>query len=286
MNKKILILVIPMLFIVVGISLRLVKGNTSPKDDGVQIITVDGSSSKESDNNETTVPVKIVVGTIPAEDTTKDDTNENETSLQNQTESEVTTEPETTDNLISYIVVETTVPETKPEPTTKKIKKKKRKKEIENTTQEKTTKKKTTKKKEKMTTKKISKPKVTKPSVKSLGTYYESNVLSSSKVSIIRNSVRAKCGGSQNTEKTNLARYMSANQISNASSTYKSLTGGSKSLRAKTYSTTIESNSQDNVLTAANKLAGKVSGVSSSYGIGVSSFKAKLGYKVYVVIVY
>lgn len=281
MNKKILILVIPMLFIVVGISLRLVKGNTSPKDDGVQIITVDGSSSKESDNNETTVPVNIVVGTIPAEDTTKDDNNENETSLQNQTESEVTTEPETSDNLISYIVVETTVPETKPEPTTKKIKKKKRKLKIENTTQEKTT-----KKKEKMTTKKISKPKVTKPSVKSLGTYYESNVLSSSKVSIIRNSVRAKCGGSQNTEKTNLARYMSANQISNASSTYKSLTGGSKSLRAKTYSTTIESNSQDNVLTAANKLAGKVSGVSSSYGIGVSSFKAKLGYKVYVVIVY
>jgi hypothetical protein len=135
-------------------------------------------------------------------------------------------------------------------------------------------------------TTKVSKPIRTTPQVKRLGSYSESNAISTGKISNIRNSVSAKLSGGQNSEKMNLAKYMSANGLSNASSTYKSLTNETKNFSCRVASTSVESDSNDNIIKAARKLANRIGSVSGGYGIGVSSFRKTVGYKIYVVVVY
>lgn len=132
---------------------------------------------------------------------------------------------------------------------------------------------------------KQTKPKVTKPVIKPLGTYYESNSLGGGKISVIKNSIMSKIGGSKNSEKMNLARYMSAHGLANATSVYKSLTNSNKNFSTRTSSVSIESDSNSNIVKAANKLAGSLS-ASGSYGMGVSSYRSGVGYRIYVVIVY
>lgn len=121
---------------------------------------------------------------------------------------------------------------------------------------------------------------------KKLGSYSESNAISSSKISIIRNSVTTKFSGSSSSEKSNLAKYMSANKLSDASGTYKKLTNSSKSFSVKTYSVSVESASQDNILKAAEKASSGIGSVSGDYGIGISSYGQSVGFKIYIVVVY
>ena len=91
--------------------------------------------------------------------------------------------------------------------------------------------------------------------------------------------------GSQNSEKMSLARYMSARGLSNGTSTYKSLTNGNKTFSTRVASKNIESDSNKNIIKAASTLA-KSAGGSGSYGIGISSFRNKVGYRIYVVIIH
>ena len=149
----------------------------------------------------------------------------------------------------------------------------------------KTTKPKTTK--PNTTKPKTTKPKPTQPPTKALGYYSESNILSSGKVNLIKNSVRSHVSGSNNEELNSLARYMSARGGGNAASIYKSLTGATRSLKSRTCSVSLESDSQTNVLQVASNAASKIGGISSSrYGIGVSTKKLSSGYQAYIVVVY
>ena len=103
----------------------------------------------------------------------------------------------------------------------------------------------------------------------------------------IRSSVCANLSGSQNNEYMNLAKYMSANGLSDVSSTYRSLTNGDeKNLSTRTCSINIESDSQEDIIIAASKAASKIGSVSGNYGIGISSFRKTVGYKIYIVVVY
>lgn len=128
---------------------------------------------------------------------------------------------------------------------------------------------------------------VTKKVFRKVGSRSESNVLSSGKISSIRSSVCANLSGSQNSEYMNLAKYMSANGLSDASSTYRSLTNGDeKNLSTRTCSINIESDSQEDIIIAASKATSKIGSVSGNYGIGISSFRKTVGYKIYIVVVY
>lgn len=128
---------------------------------------------------------------------------------------------------------------------------------------------------------------VTKKGYRKIGSRSESNVLSAGKISSIRSSVCANLSGSQNSEYMNLAKYMSANGLSDASSTYRSLTNGDeKNLSTRTCSINIESGSQEDIIIAASKAASKIGSISGNYGIGISSFRKNVGYKIYIVVVY
>lgn len=122
----------------------------------------------------------------------------------------------------------------------------------------------------------------TKNIVKKIGNYKESNALSLSKINVLRESLNLS--GSQNSEYTNLARYMANNRMGNASSTYYQLTNVSKNLKQKIYSLSIASSSNEDILEAATKITDKI--LTSKYGIGISSVMASVGYKIYIVVVY
>lgn len=130
------------------------------------------------------------------------------------------------------------------------------------------------------------KEETTKKQVKSVGSHSESNKISSSKISVVRNSVISNFSGSSDSEKTNLARYMSASGKSNAKDAYKGLTNSDKNLSSKTCSISIASDSQEDILNAAQKAANSIGRVSGSYGIGISSVEKTVGYKIYIVVVY
>ena len=130
------------------------------------------------------------------------------------------------------------------------------------------------------------KEETTKKQVKSVGSHSESNKISSSKISVVRNSVTSNFSGYSDSEKTNLARYMSASGKSNAKDAYKELTNSDKNLSSKTCSISIASDSQEDILNAAQKAANSIGRVSGSYGIGISSVEKTVGYKIYIVVVY
>lgn len=135
---------------------------------------------------------------------------------------------------------------------------------------------------EKKTDSDSSKKNETTKVIKKIGNYKESNVLSSSKISVLRNSINIS--GSENSEYTNLAKYMANNGLSNASSAYYQLTNTNKSLNQKTYSFSISSSSDEDILEVAAKLTDKIS--ASKYGVGISSTAASVGYKIFIVVVY
>ena len=122
----------------------------------------------------------------------------------------------------------------------------------------------------------------TKKVIRKIGSYKESNVLSSGKINVLRDSLNIS--GNKNNEYTNLARYMANKGLSNASSAYFQLTNARKELKQKTYALSVESSSNKDILEAAIKITGKIS--TSKYGVGISSTTASVGYKIYIVVVY
>lgn len=157
----------------------------------------------------------------------------------------------------------------------------------EETTQPETTRKrKKHKKEENVTTTTKAVQTTTEKQTRSIGSYSEKNDISSSKISIIRNSVIAKFSGSSSSEKGNLAKYMSANKLSDANATYKKLTDASKQFSVKTCTVTVDTASQDSIVKAAEKASSAIGSVSSDYGIGISSFEQTVGFKIYIVVVY
>lgn len=126
------------------------------------------------------------------------------------------------------------------------------------------------------------KEKTTKQVVKKIGNYKESNALPISKIDVLRESLNIS--GASDNEYMNLARYMANNGMGNAASAYYQLTNAHKSLRQKTYSLSIASSSNEDLLEAAMKITNKIS--TKKYGVGISSSVATVGYKIYIVVVY
>lgn len=130
------------------------------------------------------------------------------------------------------------------------------------------------------TGKKTSKP------IKKLGTYSEKNVISKSKVNVIRNSITSGFAGSVSKEKQSLAAYMSKNGLKNAESTYKKLTNSEKSFRCKTCSIKIDTDSEEEIINAAEKATSKIGSISSDYGIGICTTRKNVGYGIFIVVIY
>ncbi len=118
---------------------------------------------------------------------------------------------------------------------------------------------------------------------KAIPSQSEKNALSSSKINLLRSQIKSKISGSQNKEMTNLAKYMSKNNLSNASSAYKKLTRVDGNVSCATYKLKVSTNDQLDILEAANKVHSLSAG---KYGIGIHSTQASVGYKIYVVICY
>lgn len=248
-------------------------------------VSINSKPKKEVKTTEaTTVAVNVIDCSVSPD--VSQSAGENEISSQNGDET-MASETENKNAVINYQIIEETTT-AKRKIKRKKHKKHKHKKEIETTKTPETSVIKKPIKIPVVNPTKPTKPKKAqkpKPQTKALGSYSESNVLSSSKVSIIRNSIFSRVGGT-NSEKTNLARYMSARGLSNATSAYRGLTNSNKTFSARVASTSIESDTQTNILSAASKLAGKIGKVSGTCGVGVSSFRQKVGYRIYVVVVH
>ena len=285
--KKKLIIVSLILAMIIGVGIYSYFSTKGEKNDVQQPVVIEDTSDSNNADETTSNGINVVVGTIE-EDTnsSNNDVTENKETSNNNSGISFSIVKETTSKE-NKVKIKTTTKKTKV--TRKKIKVKKRKittypstntKPIYNPTP---TKKKATVTKPKQTVK--TKPKHTKPATEPLGTYYESNSLSSGKVSTIKNSIISKMSGSQDSEKMSLARYMSARGLSNGTSTYKSLTNGNKTFSTRVASKNIESDSNKNIIKAASILA-KSAGGSGSYGIGISSFRNKVGYRIYVVIIH
>lgn len=120
----------------------------------------------------------------------------------------------------------------------------------------------------------------------SLSSYNESNVLNSGKINIIRNSVTSVVRGTKNNTYTNLARYMANNNKTNAANTYTVLTNGTIHANQKIKSVKIDSDTQDEIINAAQTLATGVSVSAKNIGIAISSETLGVGYKITVVVVY
>lgn len=263
--------------------LTVMANNNETSENGIETASVHYQNSNETtvvgdDNGENEISEEVEI-TVVAQET-----------VANQTPDIANNEPGQVENTDindngennEPVQVPETIIETEPEvpvaPETQTVRKKKKKKHktvittaaITTTTVQVTTKKEET----------------TKKQVKSVGSHSESNKITSSKISVVRNSVTSNFSGYSDSEKTNLARYMSASGKSNAKDAYKELTNSDKNLSSKTCSISIASDSQEDILNAAQKAANSIGRVSGSYGIGISSVEKTVGYKIYIVVVY
>ena len=283
MSKNLSIIMILTIAVYGATMLTVMANNNETSENGIETASVHYQNSNETTvvgdykgENEISEEVEI---TVVAQET-----------VANQTPDIANNEPGQVENTDindngennEPVQVPETIIETEPEvpvaPETQKVRKKKKKKHktvittdaITTTTVQVTTKKEET----------------TKKQVKSVGSHSESNKISSSKISVVRNSVTSNFSGYSDSEKTNLARYMSASGKSNAKDAYKELTNSDKNLSSKTCSISIASDSQEDILNAAQKAANSIGRVSGSYGIGISSVEKTVGYKIYIVVVY
>lgn len=263
--------------------LTVMANNNETSENGIETASVHYQNSNETtvvgdDNGENEISEEVEI-TVVAQET-----------VANQTPDIANNEPGQVENTDindngennEPVQVPETIIETEPEvpvasetQTVRKKKKKKHKTVITTAAITTTTVQVTTKKEE-----------TTKKQVKSVGSHSESNKISSSKISVVRNSVTSNFSGYSDSEKTNLARYMSASGKSNAKDAYKELTNSDKNLSSKTCSISIASDSQEDILNAAQKAANSIGRVSGSYGIGISSVEKTVGYKIYIVVVY
>lgn len=278
--KKLLIIIIPVILLIGFIGFKVffaAKSDSNVKFDNETTVISGETNNEQTTNNS---GIKVAIETNVSEDYVEP-TIEND-GVQTPT-GDISNE--TTKQSISYTIIE----ETKEEPTTqniiettKKVKKKKKNNLTITTEKEITTTEKQT------TSKKIEETKTAKKEIetKKLGSYSEKNAISSNKVSVIRNSIVSKFSGSTDSEKSSLAKYMSANRLSNANDTYKKLTNVSKNFSVKTFSATLESDSQDNILNVVQKATSNIGSLSGSYGIGISTTEQTVGYKIYIVVVY
>ena len=283
MSKNLSIIMILTIAVYGATMLTVMANNNETSENGIETASVHYQNSNETTvvgdyNGENEISEEVEI-TVVAQET-----------VANQTPDIANNEPGQVENTDindngennEPVQVPETIIETEPEvpvaPETQKVRKKKKKKHktvittdaITTTTVQVTTKKEET----------------TKKQVKSVGSHSESNKISSSKISVVRNSVTSNFSGYSDSEKTNLARYMSASGKSNAKDAYKELTNSDKNLSSKTCSISIASDSQEDILNAAQKAANSIGRVSGSYGIGISSVEKTVGYKIYIVVVY
>ena len=131
-------------------------------------------------------------------------------------------------------------------------------------------------------------PEPTTVQIKELGNQNESNVLSGSKVSIIRDSMKDEIGGSENKTCKNLAKYCSANKTDDANGVYETLTNDtSKTFKIKYIQKTISDTSDASIMDAATSLTQKVRNISNDkYGVGISSFNDGNNILIIAVVVY
>lgn len=283
MSKNLSIIMILTIAVYGATMLTVMANNNETSENGIETASVHYQNSNETTvvgdyNGENEISEEVEI-TVVAQET-----------VANQTPDIANNEPGQLENTDindngennEPVQVPETIIETEPEvpvaPETQKVRKKKKKKHktvittaaITTTTVQVTTKKEET----------------TKKQVKSVGSHSESNKISSSKISVVRNSVTSNFSGYSDSEKTNLARYMSASGKSNAKDAYKELTNSDKNLSSKTCSISIASDSQEDILNAAQKAANSIGRVSGSYGIGISSVEKTVGYKIYIVVVY
>lgn len=283
--KKLLIIIIPVVLLIGFIGFKVfftAKSDSNVKFDDETTIISNETNAEQTTNSSS---IKVTIETNVSEDYVEPTIENNGTQTPAGDISN-----ETTKQSISYTIIEETTGEPTTQSiveTTKKTKKKKKKKNNQITTVT-TTEKEITTTEKKTTSKKIEEPKATKkePETKKLGSYSEKNAISSNKVSVIRNSIVSKFSGSTDSEKSSLAKYMSANRLSSANDTYKKLTNVSKNFSVKTFSATLESDSQDNILNIAQKATSSIGSLSGSYGIGISTTEQTVGYKIYIVVVY
>ena len=283
MSKNLSIIMILTIAVYGATMLTVMANNNETSENGIETASVHYQNSNETtvvgdDNGENEISEEVEI-TVVAQET-----------VANQTPDIANNEPGQVENTDindngennEPVQVPETIIETEPEvpvaPETQTVRKKKKKKHktvittaaITTTTVQVTTKKEET----------------TKKQVKSVGSHSESNKISSSKISVVRNSVTSNFSGYSDSEKTNLARYMSASGKSNAKDAYKELTNSDKNLSSKTCSISIASDSQEDILNAAQKATNSIGRVSGSYGIGISSVEKTVGYKIYIVVVY
>lgn len=283
MSKNLSIIMILTIAVYGATMLTVMANNNETSENGIETASVHYQNSNETtvvgdDNGENEISEEVEI-TVVAQET-----------VANQTPDIANNEPGQVENTDindngennEPVQVPETIIETEPEvpvaPETQTVRKKKKKKHktvittaaITTTTVQVATKKEET----------------TKKQVKSVGSHSESNKISSSKISVVRNSVTSNFSGYSDSEKTNLARYMSASGKSNAKDAYKELTNSDKNLSSKTCSISIASDSQEDILNAAQKAANSIGRVSGSYGIGISSVEKTVGYKIYIVVVY
>ena len=283
MSKNLSIIMILTIAVYGATMLTVMANNNETSENGIETASVHYQNSNETtvvgdDNGENEISEEVEI-TVVAQET-----------VANQTPDIANNEPGQVENTDindngennEPVQVPETIIETEPEvpvaPETQTVRKKKKKKHktvITTATITTTTVQVTTKKEE-----------TTKKQVKSVGSHSESNKISSSKISVVRNSVTSNFSGYSDSEKTNLARYMSASGKSNAKDAYKELTNSDKNLSSKTCSISIASDSQEDILNAAQKAANSIGRVSGSYGIGISSVEKTVGYKIYIVVVY
>lgn len=283
MSKNLSIIMILTIAVYGATMLTVMANNNETSENGIETASVHYQNFNETtvvgdDNGENEISEEVEI-TVVAQET-----------VANQTPDIANNEPGQVENTDindngennEPVQVPETIIETEPEvpvaPETQTVRKKKKKKHktvittaaITTTTVQVTTKKEET----------------TKKQVKSVGSHSESNKITSSKISVVRNSVTSNFSGYSDSEKTNLARYMSASGKSNAKDAYKELTNSDKNLSSKTCSISIASDSQEDILNAAQKAANSIGRVSGSYGIGISSVEKTVGYKIYIVVVY
>lgn len=283
MSKNLSIIMILTIAVYGATMLTVMANNNETSENGIETASVHYQNSNETtvvgdDNGENEISEEVEI-TVVAQETAANQTPDIANNEPGQVEN---TDINDNGENNEPVQVPETIIETEPEvpvaPETQTVRKKKKKKHktvittaaITTTTVQVTTKKEET----------------TKKQVKSVGSHSESNKISSSKISVVRNSVTSNFSGYGDSEKTNLARYMSASGKSNAKDAYKELTNSDKNLSSKTCSISIASDSQEDILNAAQKAANSIGRVSGSYGIGISSVEKTVGYKIYIVVVY
>lgn len=283
MSKNLSIIMILTIAVYGATMLTVMANNNETSENGIETASVHYQNSNETtvvgdDNGENEISEEVEI-TVVAQETAANQTPDIANNEPGQVENtDINDNGENNEPVQAPETIIETEPEVPVAPETQTVRKKKKKKHktvittaaITTTTVQVTTKKEET----------------TKKQVKSVGSHSESNKISSSKISVVRNSVTSNFSGYSDSEKTNLARYMSASGKSNAKDAYKELTNSDKNLSSKTCSISIASDSQEDILNAAQKAANSIGRVSGSYGIGISSVEKTVGYKIYIVVVY